>query len=430
MKNPFNLKHSMFFANLSLCLLLQGCSDDKTSGATTSSAPSGTISGTSSSGQTGPEASQNAGYIVGGVAITDAGRTTYVRHTPSLTGHIKLDQGIEAAGNAVYLVQGRSVFIGQSETPTWIKYELTADNKFQERGRLSLQSFGMTSVDFGNVMVDATTAVSISSDALKAIVWNPTTMAITGTVDLAHMKKEGFDLENWTVVANNGKVYVPGRWVNWEKAQVLQKVMTTIIDPKALKVDAIAEDDRCASGGEIVFDAAGNGYVMGDGRNYSWQMFAHASQTPVPRNCILKLPVGATDFDPNYIKYITDLTGGLESISEMQGVGVNNGVGFAKLFYPDQLPATVKPVDFEFWKENAHKLWRFNLGDNPTAQEISGSEFSSIGFSGRSSEGAYFIGESFDKGATSTVFRVDVASNTMAKAFTMDGYFYGIFKVQ
>lgn len=425
-KRP-NTMFTSLVASVSLCLMAGACGEDKGSDSTTGA--TATAPGTMTPGSTQPNPTPGQGYIVGGVVITDAGRTTYVRHAPALTGHLKLDQGIETPGNAVYLVEGRFVYIGQSESPTWIKYELTPNGQFEERGRLSLQSFGMTSIDFGNAMVDSSTAVSISSDALKAIVWNPTTMAITGTIDLAHMKQEGFDLENWSVVVNNGKVYVPGRWVNWDKAEVLQKVMTTVLDPKTLKVDAIAQDDRCASGGEIIFDQAGNGYVMGDGRTYSWQMFAHAKQTPVPRNCILKIPAGATDFDPNYIKYVADLTGGLESISEMQGVGVNNAVGFAKLFYPDKLPAGVKPIDFKFWNENAHKLWRFNLGDNPTAQEITGSEFSAIGFSGKASEGSYLIGESFDKGATSTVFRVDVATNSMAPAFTMDGYFFGASKV-
>lgn len=412
-----------FSTTLMMGLLIAACSEDKPAG-TTGQGSAGAPQSSAS------DASVPLGYILGSVVITDAGRTTYVRHTPKLEGHIKLDQGIETPGQAVYLVQGKFVFIGQNESPTWIKYELMADGSFQERGRLSLQSFGMTSIDFGRVMVDATTAVSVSSDALKAIVWNPTTMTVTGTIDLAHMKQEGYDLENWTITVNDGKVYIPGRWANWDKGQILQKVMTTIIDPKALTVLAVAEDDRCASGGSIVFDQAGNGYVMGDGRNYSWQMFAHATSTPVPRNCILKLPAGGTDFDPNYIKYVTDLTGGLESITEMQGLEMNNGVGFAKLFYPDQLPAEIKPVDFKFWKANAHKLWRFNLGDNPSAQEITGSQFSAIGFSGKASEGAYYIGESFDQGATSNVFRVDVPSNSMAQVFTMDGLFYGATKVQ
>lgn len=425
-----NAMHSVLSRTLVACactLALAGCADDGKNNPSSS-----TTAASSGPGQPGGTATEPAdrGYIVGGVAITDSGRTTYVRHAQKLEGHLKLDQGIETAGNAVYLVQGSFVFIGESESPTWVKYELMPDGSFQERGRLSLASYGLTSIDFGKAMVDATTAVTVSSDALLAIVWNPTTMSVTGTIDLSHMKQEGFDLENWSMSVNNGKVYVPGRWVNWDKAQVLPKVMTTVIDPKALKVLAIAEDDRCASGGEIVFDAAGNGYVMGDGRNYSWQMFAHATSAPVPRNCILKLPVGGTDFDPNYVKYVTDLTGGLESISEMQGVEVNNGVAFAKLFYPDRLPPDVKPVDFEFWKKNAHKLWRFNLGDNPSAQEINGAQFSSIGFSGKASEGAYLIGESLDEGATSKVFRVDVASNTMAQAFTMDGYFYGATKVK
>ena len=83
---------------------------------------------------------------------------------------------------------------------------------------------------------------------------------------VGYLRKDGLSLEAFTVLAHDGLVYVPGRWANWDEPTVLQTVNMTILDPHALEVVGVAEDDRCGSAGSITFDEQGYGYVMGDGR--------------------------------------------------------------------------------------------------------------------------------------------------------------------
>jgi hypothetical protein len=233
----------------------------------------------------------------------------------------------------------------------------------------------------------------------------------------------------WTTTAHNGLVYVPGRWADWEGGRILSAVSTTIIDPRKLKVVATAVDERCASGGKVVFDAAGYGYVMGDGRNYSTKMFANASGGPAPvDNCILRIPPGGTEFDPSYYYTIPSLTGGLESITELDTGRQGSGLGFTKMFYPERLPPGVEPVDFDFWDVPAHKLWRIRLTTPPVAEEVQGTPFSNIGFGGSAFDGHLFTGESPD-GNTSQVYETDPDTNTARLRFTMDGYFYGLYEL-
>lgn len=381
---------------------------------------------TGSDDSTGDDATVD-GHVLASVVITDAGRTTYVQVVPELTGHITNDAGVEIPGNGVLMVSGRDVLVGHAEEPTWVKYTVGTDGSLTETGRMSLMSYGLTAIDYGNTLVDPTTAVSISSDALAAIVWNPQTMTITGTIPLPHLAEEGFDLENWTTAAHDGRVYVPARWADWDNGVILPKVVTTILDPKALTVVGVAEDDRCASGGHVVFDADGYAYVMGDGRTYSIQMFAHASGTAVPENCILRIAPGETDFEEDWVVTVPSLTGGLEAITELATAVQGSGIALAKMFYPDELPAGVEPIDFEFWSHNAHRMWRIELGDTPTAVPVEGAPLSAIGFTGVASGGLYYQGESEDGGGTSSVYVVDPQANTMAPLFTMDGYFYGTY---
>ena len=369
-------------------------------------------------------------FVLGSVVIgADGDRTTYVQTLDSLdAGPFSNANAIELAGNGVVMARGKSFYVGLTEEPTWVRYSLDAAGKIAESGRISFLNLGAAAIDYGNTFVDDETAVSVLSGPATAVVWNPITMEITGTIDLSSLVREGYELEVWTTTARDGLVYVPARWSDWDGARIFPSVSLTILDPKGLKLVATAEDDHCASGGRPVFDSAGYAYVMGDGRNYSSQMFANASGGSAPDNCLLRLAPGATTFDPDYHYTIPSLTGGLESITELDTAGNGSGVAFSKMFYSDKLPADVKPVDFQFWDQPAHKLWRIDLSDPPTAKAVDGAPFAAIGFSGSAFNGHFYTGESPD-GSGSDVYETNPETNTATLRFKMDGYFDGLYEL-
>lgn len=378
----------------------------------------------------GPDPTEiKANYLLASVVIdADGNRTTYVQPLESLVGPFTNTNAIEMPGNGTAMADGKNVYVGLSEEPVWVKYSADAKGKLTERGRLSFQNLGVSRIDYGNVIVDDETAVSVLSNPPLAVVWNPATMQIKGEVPLPHMVKAGYETEVWTTSAFNGKVYIPGRYADWTGGRIFSGVETTVIDPKALRIDFVAEDDRCASGGRIVFDKDGYGYVMGDGRNYSAQMFANASGgAAAAENCILRIAPGATDFEADYYYTITSLTGGRPSITELEAATANGGYAFAKMVYLDRLSGGPTPVDFDYWEEQAHKLWRIKLAKPPVAEEVEGIPFSAIGFSGSALDGKLYSGESLDAGATSDVYETDPATNLSFRRFKMDGYFSGLF---
>lgn len=254
-------------------------------------------------------------------------------------------------------------------------------------------------------------------------------MTITGTVDLSHLLKDGYELEVWTTVAHDGLVYIPARYADWDGGRIYPGVSLTILDPKAMAELATATDDRCASGGRIVFGKDGYGYVMGDGRNYSIQMFANASGGTAPENCLLRIPPGGTAFDPNYYYAIPPLTGGLESIDELETGADGSGYGFTTMFYEDMLPPDVKPVDFAFWSLPVHKQWRLTLADPPVAEVVDGIPFSTLGFGGSALGAHLYTGQSTD-GSYSDVYETDPETNVAPLRFRMDGYFDGLYELE
>jgi hypothetical protein len=368
-------------------------------------------------------------YVLGSVVIDpENNRTTYVQTIDSLEGTFDNDAALELPGNGVLMAGGRNFFVGLAEEPTWVRYSVDDSGKISETGRMSLASLGAPQIDYGNAYVDETTAVSVFSSPAVAVIWNPTTMEVTKEIPLSHLERQDYELEVWTTIAHNGLIYIPGRWANWDAGRIFPGVSMTVLDPKAKQVLFTASDDRCASGGRVVFDRAGYGYVMGDGRNYSIQMFANANGENTPENCLLRIAPGATNFDPDYYYAIPSLTGGVESIDELQTGSQGSGYGFSKMFYANELPDDVKPVDFDFWSMPVHKMWRIELADPPLAQEVQGIPFSAVGFGGSDLEGRLYTGES-DDGSMSQVYETNPEANTAAQRFTMVGYFNGLYEL-
>lgn len=370
------------------------------------------------------------GYVVGSVVITPDGRTTYIQVIDSLDQDelVTNDHAIEAPGNGVVLARGSDVFLGLAESPEWVRYTVAEDGAIAETGRLSLANHGFSFVDYGFALIDDDLAVSVSTEALVAVFWNPTTMEITGSVDLPHLAVDGYAVEVWTTVGHDGRVYVPARWTDWEGGRVLQRVSTTILDARTQTVVGVAEDDRCSSGGRVVFAPDGYAYVQGDGRNYSSTMFANAGGAVAPANCLLRIAPGETDFDEGFHVETMSLTGGHESVTELEYGEQGSGVGFTWLFYEENLPEDVEPVDFTFWGYPVFELWRIDLGDEPTAAPITDMPAAVLGFTGSPVDGHYFIGNSED-GSTSTVYDVDPSDNSATARFEMEGYLYGLYRL-
>lgn len=404
-----------------LSIALWACDDDR------GLEPAPTTTDTTELAPDTPE--EVAGFVVGSVVIDpDNNRTTYVQVVDSLdSGPFDNRNAIELAGNAVLLANDDAVFVGLNEEPTWVRYDVTPELGLRESGRVSFLNYGVSGVGYASTLVDDAHAVTVIVDQAVAVVWNPTTMTIEGEIALGHLQQEGFTLESWTTTAHEGRVYIPGRWADWEGGVIRPGVSLTIVDPFAMTVVGVAEDERCASGGTIAFDEEGYGYVMGDGRTYSIQMYANAAGEPTPENCIIRIPPGETDFEEEFFVTVKSLTGGLESITELGTARQGSGTAFSKMFYPDRLPVDVEPIDFNFWNEAAHKLWTLELGDNPTAREVEGMPFAEVGFTANAMGGRLYAGETTN--GRSEVYEIDPDTNAGTKRFEMEGYLFGIHAV-
>ncbi len=255
------------------------------------------------------DGSSDAPLIVGGAnfalsSVTrnpDGSRSTFIQTIDSLDeGPFDNSNAVEVQGNAVVLSSPGAFYVGLTEgEPVWIRYEVNSDGQTREDGRLSFLEFGVSGLNFSNVLVDPETAVSVLPSQAIAVVWNPSTMEVIGEVDLPDLEAPpelrnapGLFIEASTTTAFDGRVYIPGRFTSFPGDGVglaVDEVVLIILDPFELQVIGTARDDRCASGGRPVFDSAGFAYVIGDGRNNINNLYRELRDEETLDTCLLRI---------------------------------------------------------------------------------------------------------------------------------------------
>jgi hypothetical protein len=357
----------------------------------------------------------------------EGARTTYVQTLTSLDiTSVSNATALEIQGNGTVQLAGGKVYVGLADEPTVVRYGADASGRLVEEDRISFLNEGLAGASFGNVMVSPTKAFMLSTEQYTAVVWNPETMEITGSVDLGALRKEGTDAEFWTVTHHEGRVYVPVRYANWTTGVIDRSVILVVIDAATNQVLATLRDERCYSGGRPAFAPNGDAYVLADGRSWSAQLFATVAGQPVPATCLLRIPAGQLAFDPDYLVEVPGIANGHDAAGELETADNGSGVAFAKLFHIDQLPDGVTiGTDFGFWSAPAFKMWRFELGPSPTATAVIDIPFGALGWEGSVADGTFWVGESPDY-SHSIVYAIDPATNTATRRFEMEGTFYGL----
>ncbi|WP_394826864.1 hypothetical protein [Pendulispora albinea] len=382
-------------------------------------------------GDAGPR-DPNGLYSIGTVIQGPSARTLYIQSVTSLDQYVSTGPATEISGNSRHMAYGGFTYVGYAEKPEIGKFEPNSEGKLVKSSQpnVNFGRYGLKSIPFGNAFISATKAYLFAEAQYKVIVWNPTTMEITGEIDLSQVKKEGFDAELWVATVKGDKVYVPLRYVDYKNTNLYKigrDANMLVLDASQNSVVRVMHDERCAAAGQPAILDDGTIYVLADGRSYLAQVEAMLTQQPVPKTCILRVKPGETSFDPNYMVEIPSLTGGRNAASQFFHVG--NGVGYAKVHYPDQMARGADLKGSAIWKQKAFKYWRFELGDTVKAAEVPEIGFSMIAFGGAVLDGKYYAAESAD-GATSSFCEFDPKTNTASLRFQMDGFLRDLYRLR
>ena len=260
-----------------------------------------------------PEAPIEANKIKYALTVTGG---VFPSQTTYLFGSYQFPTGSVGTANAAELISsgqmykyGAYVYINTFGAPATLrKYEFDATGKPKQVGSFSvlgLKTFG--AVDF----ISETEAYAASNGFAgipKLVKFNPTTMQITGTIDLTSLQKPGAtEVYYLGMVHRDNNIFMGVNYQDASFSNLADSVFVAVINRTTGTVTKLITDGRSSemwTGGSessfdpktMIIDANNDIYVMG---------FANNGKP----SGILKIKNGTTDFDPTYFFNLSTTTG-------------------------------------------------------------------------------------------------------------------------
>jgi hypothetical protein len=274
------------------------------------------------SGEVEPTVDENESPAVLYSELVDSpeGRSVYVQILPSLpTQPADRAQAYEFPNAYIWTHDGM-VYIRDREAGTMTRYqvtdtlELVADKLADGADAMfSFQPLGLRPFGAPVVFISSTRAYVIDKWDMRVIVWNPTTMSISGTFPIENANKAGYDPPFLTsTVKVDDRVFAGADiWHNEETLDVHPGTGVLVFSATTDTPPALLEDPRITGASHVFSDAAGDVYVVGNQNGGLYNVMGPAVGTLPPAG-VLRIKKGATDFDPDYfvdLNAVTDSQG-------------------------------------------------------------------------------------------------------------------------
>ncbi|MGC4087942.1 MAG: DUF4374 domain-containing protein [Polyangiaceae bacterium] len=305
----------------------------------------------SGDGSNQPSTSDEPKYLAAISTRTADAYVTYSAATPAIDGTIVqhfLKRSVETAGHLYPSSFDGQVFVPQGKAASITKFSANADGTLAEGDTVSFAGAGVTDVlvgpIIGQTMIDAQKAYFFDNANYRALIWNPSSMELTGdAIDFAELLKEpvldapGYSPQIFTmpgfVKQVDNLMFVPVRWQNWS-AETPDKILyhsagLLIIDTEKDQVVRLLRDERLIDTIYTVVSDAGDLYLFTGAFGASFNL-AFDLGTP---SGVLKIRRGQTSFDPDYFLDLEKLTGGRPATTPSRGRGTEV---FMKAFYEEE----------------------------------------------------------------------------------------------
>ena len=247
--------------------------------------------------------------LVSVIAGSAESRQIYVAAKPQIpSGELDLSTFREF-GNVDVETHGGYVYVWDRETARVTQFGVADDLSLVEGRTVSFAGEGVADSQEW-IFVSDTRAYVLAPDLAFVLVWNPSTMEISGKIPIElperyqryeetffHKPQLVGDHVFWQVVSDD-----------WDAGRIYHAATLAVMSATEGTPVRFVEDERCAglNGGYV--DAAGDYYVRADG--YWGYLVAYAEAGPASvQTCVLRVRAGETEFDPAYFQSMEALTG-------------------------------------------------------------------------------------------------------------------------
>jgi hypothetical protein len=304
--------------------------------------------------------------------------SSYVPLVPSLdTDEISLEHARELDGRASIAAVGKYLFIAGSSRPVVERFELREDGSLKEAGSLNFSNYGVPEFfaidDWGAVFVDAEKAYIFNGNDGSHVIWNPTTLEVTGEIPGPDIVMEGYNLESVAVIRGNRmyRLFTLLNYDTWEFLAEPQYLAVYDLDKDEL-ID-LSQESRCPQLYNRPFvDEQDDIYFSG----WVWTP-ALALTSEYPKSCALRVKNGEDSFDPSWqLNFAEDVTDGREA-GVMRYLG--GGKVLLDVFYDERVTIDGETDAQELANTPNWRLWSFDL-ETKQGGPVEGLDFKAGGY--------------------------------------------------
>ncbi|UJR86788.1 MxcI [Sandaracinus amylolyticus] len=302
-----------------------------------------------------------ASYAVTTTVFDDTTAATYVAVLDSLDGReVDLSAAREFAGWSSVAAHDEVLFVGHGERPEVERYTLTANGTLGDAEQtVSFAAHGLSSASLSfNTFVDATMA-HMGLEQTSRILWDPTEMAIVGSVDTPQVAPER---DGMTVTAANFQgrvvrddaVFQPYFWhdADWyafhQESQIAiyarDGSLETLLDVPCPALQIATQDEQ------------GNLYFSGMVDTIAYDLVEEASTL---ERCVARIDAGERTIAEGWPRRFEELTEGRPA-----GVFhyLADGIGILTVYHVENADPT-SPTFLDDWYAASWGLWLVNLED-------------------------------------------------------------------
>ena len=407
-------------AALVITPMMVGCADD-----TGDSGDGDGDSGDGGAGGTGDDGADKEWFVVSTQMYGDT-TTSYLPVVSSLdVGTISLENAKELDGRSSIAQIGKWLFVAASTAPVVTRYSIEEDGSLTEDGRINFSNHGVPeffSIDaWGAVFVNEEKAYIFNGNDGSHVIWNPTTMKITGDIEGLDIVQEGYDMESVAVVRGN-RMYRVFTFLNYDTWEFLTEPQyLAVYDLESDELLSLEEETRCAQIYAMPsVDEQGNIYFSG----HVWTP-GLALTSDYPKSCALRVKADEDSFDDEWqLNFAEDVTDGREAAT-LRYVG--NGKALLDVFHDERVEIDDKTDAQEVVSTSNWRLWLVDLNDK------SGAPIEGVGYKGAGltdiqvGDRTYLMLPNVDWTETTAW---ELVGEDVVKRFTTQGNSYQVLKVR
>lgn len=307
-------------------------------------------------------------FAIGTRIWDDTTTTSYFNVVSSLDASTSVDlgQSIEVSGSAkLFSIGSLGWFaIGGGEAPTISRYELDDNDRLVPRETISLQAYGVSSLWDTMYVVSPTKAYYPDRENQQLIVWNPTEMTVSGSIDLPQTNRDGFlSLYGYAPIVRGNQLLFSVGWFDWTTTDsVRDETGLVVIDTTTDQVARFDVDTRCGGITSAVETSNGDVYLVSSALAGAAYKLGRMTTEP----CALRIRAGEAVFDATYRVELDTLTAGALAGEPIAGGGDQI---FLRVFDEAAAMLPQEPATWDVTGQLAWQWWRWNIATN-TATKI------------------------------------------------------------